>query len=316
MKRGARGISLLVGACLLVAGSSGSAARAQEAPSAAGSPSAQTAPDLATRKDGALSRDQIHELVRKVAANDLANDKRQRDYTYTRREVRHKLNARGQVTSTESKTYEVMVLYDEPVERLVSKDDKPLAASEAAKEEARIEKLSEKRKNESDAERRKRFEKEAKQRDEDRAFEREVADAYNFRLAAIEKLNGRETYVIDGEPRPGYQPHLRQAKILPKFRVRVWIDKAETQWVKFDAQAIDTVSFGLFLARVYKGSRVEVEQTRVNDEVWLPKHLEINVDARLALLKEYNLKVDDAYSGYQKFRSATRILGVGQVERH
>jgi hypothetical protein len=31
---------------------------------------------------------------------------------------------------------------------------------------------------------------------------KEVADAYNFRQAGMELLEGRETYVIDGEPRP------------------------------------------------------------------------------------------------------------------
>ena len=32
-----------------------------------------------------------------------------------------------------------------------------------------------------------------------------------------------------------------------------------------------------------------IEQARVNDEVWLPQHIEIKVDARLALLMGLNM---------------------------
>lgn len=313
------GICSLAAACLLGAQSSpatgGAQAKAGQSspqPPQARAPSAATS--IITGKNGDLSREEIRELVRKVADNDLANDRRQRDYTYTRRETTHKLNNQGQVIHTESTAYEVMELYGEQVERLIAKDDKPLDAKHAAKEESRIEKLTEKRRNESPEERQKRLAKEAKERDEDRAFVNEIADAYDFRLAGIEKLDGRETYVIDAEPRPGYQPHVKEARILPKFRLRVWIDKAETQWVKLDAQAIDTVSFGWFLARLHKGSRVEVEQTQVNGEVWLPKRIEANVDLRVALLKEYNVTVDEMYRDYKKFRTSTRIVGIGQAD--
>ena len=59
--------------------------------------------------------------------------------------------------------------------------------------------------------------------------------------------------MIDADPRPGYEPHMKDAKFLPKFRFRVWIDEAEKQWVKLDIQCIDTVSVGLFLLRLHKG---------------------------------------------------------------
>ena len=95
-------------------------------------------------------------------------------------------------------------------------------------------------------------------------------------------MAGREAYVIDAEPRPGFEPHRKEAKILPKFRFRVWIDKDEAEWVKLDAECIDTVSVGWFLARIHKGSRMLIEQTRVNNEVWLPKHVALKLDARLS----------------------------------
>lgn len=256
-----------------------------------------------------LSREQIQEMIRLSAEKDMENDKRQRDYTYVEREEQHKLNGKGEVSSTETHTYEVMQIYNEQVRRLTAKDDKPLSAKDAAKEEEKIQKIIDKRKNESDSQREKRLKEEEKQRQEDREFVKEIADAYDFKLAGIETLDGRETYAIDGEPRPGFEPKRKEARILPKFRFRVWIDRAENQWVKLDAQCIDTVSFGLFLARIHKGSRIVIETTRVNDEVWLPRHVAVHVDVRVALLKNFNVEEDIVYKDYKKFHAASRITG-------
>ncbi len=146
---------------------------------------------------------------------------------------------------------------------------------------------------------------------------REVADAYNFKFVGVEKLDGRDNYVIDGDPKPGYQPVHKEAKILPKIRFRVWIDKNDSQMKKLDVQVIDTVSFGLFLARLHKGSRIVIEKTRVNDEVWLQQHIAVSVDVRLALLKDLALEVDVSDHDYKKFRTDTKIVSIGEVqEKH
>jgi hypothetical protein len=271
------------------------------------------APPATLSAPSSLSEDQIRELIRQTAEKDMENDKRQRDYTYIQREEQHKLDGKGQIKSTEIKTSEVMELYGEPVERLTAKDDKALSDKDARKEEEKIQKLVDRRKNESPEGRKKREEKEEKDREQGRQFVREVADAYNFRLAGIESLSGRDTYVIDGEPRPGYQAHLKEAKILPKFRFRAWIDKDESQWKKLDIECIDTVSFGLFLARFHKGSRIIIEQTRINDEVWLPQHVNVKVDVRLALLKDFNVEDDITYRDYKKFRIGTKIVPLGDA---
>jgi hypothetical protein len=261
-----------------------------------------------------LSEDQIRELIRQTAEKDMENDKRQRDYTYIQRDEEHRLDGKGQVKSTEVKTSEIMELYGEQIERLISKDDQPLSDKDAKKEEEKIQKIIDKRKNESADDRKKREEKEEKEREQNRQFVREVADAYNFKLSGIESLAGRDTYVIDGEPRPGYQAHLKEAKILPKFRFRAWIDKDESQWKKLDIQCIDTVSFGLFLARIHKGSRIVIEQTRVNDEVWLPQHIAVKVDVRVALLKNFDVEDDITFRDYKKFRTDTKIVPIGEVQ--
>ena len=263
-----------------------------------------------------LSQDQIRDLIREAAEKDIENDKKQRDYTYIQRENEHKLDGDGQIKSSESRTYEIMVLYEEPVRKLIAKDDMPLKESDARKEDEKVQKIIEKRKNESEGDRKKRVEKQEEEREDGRRFVKEVADAYNFRFAGSEKLDGRDTLVIDADPRPGYEPHMKDARFLPKFRFRVWVDRADQQWVKLDIQCIDTVSVGLFLVRLHKGSNIQIEQVRINDEVWLPKHVALKLDARVALLKGVNLDEDVTYRDYKKFRTDTKILPTGEVQEH
>ncbi|MGO8796364.1 MAG: hypothetical protein ACLQLC_16205 [Candidatus Sulfotelmatobacter sp.] len=281
----------------------------QEEPAAGAPANAPSAPDLTPDANGSLPQQQMQQLIRIVADKDVENDKRLRNYTYIERDEERRLDGKGNVKSTEIKTYDVMELYGEQVRRLIQKDDKPLDAKEAAKEDEKIQKIINKRKDESDDERRKREQKEEKEEEEGRNFVREIADAYNFRLVGTESMEGRDAWVIDAEPRPGYEPHLKYANLLPKFRGQVWIDKQDAQWAKLDVECIDTVSFGLFLARFHKGSRITIEQTQVNDEVWLPKHFAVKVDMRLALLKELNVEQDSTFRDYKKFRTATRIVG-------
>lgn len=279
-------------------------------------PNITPAIDLKPDANGSLSQQQMQQLFRVVADKDMENDKRLRDYTYVERDVHHNLDRNGQVKSTEIKTYDVLEIYGEQVQRLIEKDDKPLNAKDAGKEDEKIQKLIDKRKNESEEARKKREQKEEKEREDDRKFVLEVADAYNFHLVGTESLRGRDAWVIDAEPRSGYEPHMKEAKFLPKFRGRVWIDKSDLQLSKMDVQCIDTVSVGLFLARIHKGTRFAYEQTRVNDEVWLPQHLDVKLDVRLALLKEYNVNLEQTYRDYKKFRTTARIRSVGEVNEN
>jgi hypothetical protein len=248
------------------------------------------------------------EIIRRAGENDFANDQKARDYTYVERNFEQRLDKRGRVESTKITTREFMILYDEPVERLVARDDKPLSPDEVRKEQERIDKWAEKHKNESPGEKQKRLAAEEKDREDDRAFVKEVADAYNFHILPDETIGGRDTFVIDAEPRAEFQPHSKEGKYLSKFRFRIWVDKADYDWVKLDAQVIDTVSWGLFLLRLHQGSRIQIEQTRVNDEVWLPLHIQLKVDARLGLIKGFDANADVTFKDYQKFRSEVHIL--------
>ena len=290
--------------------------QASPAPAINSAPAVSPTPiQLVPDANGAVPQDQIRELFRFAQEREFENEKRLHDYTYTERDEQHHLDGNGKVKKVEIRTLEILQVYGEQVERLVAKDDKLLSGDDAKKEDEKIQKLIDKRKNESENDRRKRLEKEEKEREEDRKFVLEIADAFDFKLMGSELIDGRDTWAIDAEPRPGYQPKERATKILSKFKGRVWIDKAEGQWAKLDITAIDTISVGFFLARIHKGAHIVAEQIKVNDEVWLPKHVAVQVDVRLALLKNYNEDIDQTFRDYKKFRTDTKITVVGEEKR-
>jgi hypothetical protein len=268
----------------------------------------QAAPDLPPTTDPT-------EIVRRSVEIDHRTMERARNYTCKQRETLDHLDSHGTVKSTEVKTWDITVLYGEPYSRLIQKDDKPLGEKDERNEQEKLDKFISKRKSESPDERQKREAKDKKEREEGRAFLRDVAHAYDFRIIGEEAVDGRDAWVLEATPRKDFHPTQPHADILPKVKGKVWIDKKEYTWVKAEAEAIDTISFGLFLARVHKGSRFSFEQMRLNNEVWLMRRFYLNASARLLLFKNEGIQQEDTFSNYKKFSSETKILpGVREVE--
>jgi hypothetical protein len=256
------------------------------------------------------------EIVRRSVEADQRNTKLAKNYTYQERIVEKRLDNDGRLKKQEIKTYDISILYGEPYRRLLQRDDQPLNPEEAKKEEDKLNKFIAKHKNESPQDREKRLAEADKKRQDQRAFAREIVDAYNFSLLGEEKVDGRSVYVIEATPRPDFRPKQPHADLLSKFRGKMWIDKAEYQWVKMQAETIDTVSFGLFLFRLHKGSSIHFEQTRVNEEIWLPRHVSVAASARVALMMNTDIEQETTFSNYRKFVTDSRLLsGVEESQR-
>ncbi len=53
---------------------------------------------------------------------------------------------------------------------------------------------------------------------------------------------------------------------------------------------------------------MKFEQKRVNDEVWLPTHIEIHGNARIAYMKKLRLEIELTYRDYRKFQTDSKIV--------
>jgi hypothetical protein len=255
------------------------------------------------------------EIVRRATEMDHHNFEKAQKYTCTQRQVVRQLDKHGNVKSTEIKTYDINFYFGEVYSRLVQVNDKPLSEKEQKKEDEKLEKFLAKRRNESEEDRQKRVEKDKKEREEGRAFARDVVNAYDFRLVGDDRVSGEDTWVIEATPRKDFKPTQPHADILKKVKGRMWIEKKDYNWVKIEAEAFDTISFGLFLFRIHPGSRFVLETAHINNELWAMKRLYINGSARIAVFKNEIAEQEDVFSNYKKFSSTVKILpGVREVQ--
>ncbi len=142
---------------------------------------------------------------------------------------------------------------------------------------------------------------------------RELPDAFEFRLAGEGILDGHGVFIIEAMPRQGYQARSRTAKLFRSLKGRFWVDEQDHQIVKMEAELTETLSFGLFLVRVAKGSRATLEFTRVSEGVWLPDQLQVFASARLGLLQTLRIEQRVRYSRYSSVPEVARTIYPAEV---
>jgi hypothetical protein len=251
----------------------------------------------------ALGQD-AREIIRRSLERDFTNFERSKNYTYLERQEEREYDAKGQIKKSTVETNEILILAGRPYERLVARDDKPLPEKETRKEQEKMDRALEKRQNISASEQAKL----EKERAENRKFLREATDAFHFRLLGVDAVAGKKAWMIEAEPNKDYRPRDARAKVLTRVRGKIWIDEGEYQWVKAEMEVVDTLTFGLSLLRIGTGSTIRFEQTRVNDEIWLPTRINIKGNARLAYVKKMRTEIDVTYKDYRKFQVESRIL--------
>lgn len=260
-----------------------------------------------------LGQQDPREIVRRSVETDQSNWRRALNYTFLERVQSHEAQAGGSLRQS-SKTFDVTLLEGSPYRRLVARNDQPLPADEEGREQEKLEKSIAERRKETPVQRTKRLEEHQKRRDRNRAFVREIPDAFDFRLLNQEPVSGRNAWMIEASPKPGFRPRDSRAKLLTRMRGRLWIDQADYQWVRVEAEVIDTISFGWFVARLAKGSRLELDQNRVNEEVWLPRRVRVIADARVALVKHVQIDQEITYRNYRKFQADSQVKAIGEVQ--
>jgi hypothetical protein len=263
---------------------------------------------IASLGTGALCGQDPREIVRKSVELDQADWQRMKDYTWIARETDRDLDGKGRVKSEKSEEWETVILDGEPHRRMLERDGKPLSPADQKKEQEKLDKAVAKLEHETPEQKARRAAEYEKERAKDRDFLREVPDLYDFHLERTDKIDGHDVWVISAVPKLDYQPKRRDARPLLKTRARLWIDQQEYQWVRLEAETTATISFGLFLVRLDPGAKLVFEQTRVNDEVWLPKREFISGAGRLGLVKKLAGDEEVTWKNYRKFQVDSKIV--------
>jgi hypothetical protein len=262
---------------------------------------------------GLMGQGDAREIIRRAVAAEERNWKSARNYTFSERSNLRYMDAQGRVKSQEVKVLDVIMLAGSPYRRLVERNDRPLPPAEEKKEQERLASSIAERRDETAVERARRLAEYDERPEWQREAWRELADAFDFRFAADQGSADRGAYVIEAVPRQGYQPRSRTAKMFLHLRAKLWVDRQDYHLVKAEAEVIDTITVGLFLVRVAKGSRAAFEQVRVNDDVWLPSQVRAFVSARLGLLKVLRIEQEISYSKCRESPGDARIISQNRV---
>jgi hypothetical protein len=239
-------------------------------------------------------------IQRSVEAN-AADWKAAPNYDYFERDLQHGGGTR---------TYEELMIFSSPYQRLVALNGKPLPPEQQAQEQQELEAVVVERQKESEQERVRRIAQYEKDRKRDHLLMEQLTTAFDFRLAGEQKLGPYEVYVLKATPRPGYEPPNIEAKVLTGMEGKLWIDKKTFQWVKVEATVIRPVSIEGFLAQVEPGTRFELEKMPVTDSIWLPKHFAMKSQAKVLFFFTRKSQADETYYGYHK---ATPIQAAAAV---
>lgn len=260
-----------------------------------------------------LTAEDVREIIGRGVALYERNSQLSRNYTFLERQEVRELDRSGHLKSRKIETWDITLLDGSPYRRLVARNDQPLAADEQRAEEEKLRVSNEERRKETADERAQRLARWQRRIDRQREPVRELLDAFDFILAGEQQLGGRWVYRIDATPRPGYQPKSQFASFFPKVKLSLWIDKQDYQAARIEMETLDTISFGGFLVRVAKGTHLAIEQTLVNNEVWLPKQVLLTAAARILLLKGFNRELAFTFSDYKKFQVDSRVVAVAET---
>ncbi len=167
-----------------------------------------------------------------------------KDYTWAARETTRHLDAGGKVKSTDSEKWETVILFGKPYRKTIERNDVPVAAERRRKDQEKRDQGSRE------------------------PGTRRLPQQRETRLAAYPSTNAPRTVnscencltlstftltakqssmgVTPGSSRRLRSPAITRNMATPrrsaKSEGRLWIDKAEFQWVRIEAKTTDTIS--------------------------------------------------------------------------
>jgi hypothetical protein len=241
-----------------------------------------------------------------------SDDKLLSKYTYTEKDTEITLDSKGKTKKSETDVYQVIHAEEEwkTYRRQIVKNGVTLTEKELDKqdreEKERVSKETLKREKKSEE---KRQEEKAKEDREEKEILDDVFSMYELQFVRRESLHGTDTVLVTFKPKPNFKPKTSEGKILQHIAGRAWIAEDDHELAQLEAEVIDTISIGAgLLAKLNKGSTLSFERRKINGEIWLPVKAEATLNARLLLLKGFNLREVSEYSEHKKFGADIQLI--------
>jgi len=256
----------------------------------------------------------IQIFLKESQLNEDENDKILENYSYTQRFINRAISKDGIMRETDSATYQLSFYKGFRIRRLIEKDDKPLNASEQADEDKKVQKWV----SEIEKKIAKREKENKTEENDNRLSIAETLRASLLKNPRRERLRGRDVIVFDFEPNPNF--NLKNAESMLKFFGKVggvmWIDEKDKQVTRIEAMLFDSFKIGGgLLANLKKGATFTLEQERVNDEIWLPSLVDVNLSVKVLLVKGITINQVVKSYNYRKFNTEITDTKIDDVKK-
>jgi len=196
-------------------------------------------------------------------------------YSCLVRDQSEELNSDGSLKKRRSSVKEQFFVNQIEIEHTIERDGKPLSASDAKKEQDRVDREVKKFSDKEEAEK-------AQVKDEKQAdmFLR----ALQLTDAKREQRNGRSTFIYRLSGDPAFKPKKLEERLAQALTGTIAVDE-ETGMpldVRFETMRDVKIGAGL-LVNLHKGFWLHLAQERQPDGVWLTKEVQGSGEARAAL---------------------------------
>lgn len=234
-------------------------------------------------------------VLQKAIAVDKEQTAVQHQYAYTEEVHNQQVDKDGKLGAIDTKTYDVIFIEGEPFRKLTQVNGQPLAAKEQQKVDHEMQKTAEERRR--------------KRRSGITHIERSVslggmAELLKFfdnRVAGEETLRGRQVWVIESTPKPGYKPQGKQEEEIMSWRHKSWYDQQDGAQMQITSTVIRAVN------GFQAGSEYTWEYDKGSEECWLLRKVSSKVEMQLYKMVHARAVTTQSMTNYKKFDVASTI---------
>jgi hypothetical protein len=233
-------------------------------------------------------------LVKEIEAHQRRMDEIRENYTFHEVTLTDELQPNGEVRKIDSEERDVFFVNGYRIARVVKKNGNDLSEGDRKSEDDRIRRLIEK------------------------DTKAPAGHYYNRRgenigvgqilpLMKISNprrllLNGRSTLAFDFVGNPHAKAHGVAENAARKITGTVWIDETDREVARLEARFDDNFRIGAgFLVSIQKGTSLIFEQSRLEQELWMPAVSEIHLAARELLIKGVRQNIHVKDSDFRRF---------------
>jgi hypothetical protein len=256
----------------------------------------------------------IANLLKEVQANQDHVEEILEDYTYNSTTSARNSGKDGSQQEVFSFTHQITFYKGNRIYRTIEKNGKPLTEKEQEKEDKQV--------ADRIADLEKKIVKQEKKGDPDDEDQKislsEMLRASNLINPRRESFRGRDVIVFDFEPNSDFD--YKNAKSIIKFFGKtagvIWVDEKDKQIARMEASLVDSFSVVGGMVKLRKGASFSMEQDRINNEIWLPVAQDINISARVFLVKGMSINQTTRYGSYKKFKTEVKGAKIDEVKDH